>query len=81
MLSHSGQANKRAGEIREELIGIVKAPAMEAVDKARNVLIAPIKDQLAAGSSLLETDPRQTWNNGVTKAYDAASGLLGSPKQ
>jgi hypothetical protein len=80
MLSQAGKAEKRAGEIREELIGFVAAPVKEIASKVKNIVLSPLQDQLkdkmSAASSLADTDVKSAWNKGVQEAFGAVSSLV-----
>ena len=80
MLSQAGKAEKRAGEIREELIGFVATPVKEIAAKVKNVVLSPlqeqVKDKLSAASALADTDLKSTWNKGVQEAFGAVSSLV-----
>jgi hypothetical protein len=83
MLSQVGKAEKRAGEIREELIGFVAAPVKEIASKVKEVVITPlqgeVKSKLDGASSIVSpTDVKGRWNKGVQDAFNAISSLIGS---
>ena len=68
MMRDFGRAQRRAQEVRDELIGIVQQPVVEAKDKLSATVLSPIgsaKDTLT-----------RTWNEGVNTVFTKASGHL-----
>jgi len=86
MLSEAGKAEKRAAEIREELIGMVSVPVKQATEKVKEVVLAPLQDKvqnkLTLGvadikSGIADLDLKKTWNQGVQGAFSTVSNLVG----
>ena len=81
VLNQAGKAQKRADEIRAELVGFVAAPVKEITGKVKEVILAPLQEQvhdkLDNASSLLSTsDLKNKWNKGVQDAFGAVNNLV-----
>jgi hypothetical protein len=71
MLRDFGRAQKRATEVRDELIGVVKAPVNDAKEKLSSTVLSPLgsaKDGL-----------KNSWNESVTKVFSKAPKPLQLP--
>jgi hypothetical protein len=71
MLRNVRRADKRAQEIREELIGMVTSSATQIKHKAKSMLVTPL-----VGQNEWPQYMAQYWNSGVETVHNSLHKLL-----